>query len=96
VVEEDIEEATVAGIVAEVLPLAVEAVFIRGSELSAWKGSRAVMPRGGTLVRAREVAASREAMLSIVRVGSSSFNNRCQILELSTGNAAGEMVQMPL
>jgi hypothetical protein len=54
------------------------------------------MPRGGTLVRAREVAASREAMLSIVRAGSSSFNNRCKILELSTGNAAGEMVQMPL
>ena len=95
-VEEDIEEATVAGIVAEVLPLAVEAVFITGSELNAWRGLRAEMPRGGTLVRAREVAASRGAMLSIVRVGSSSFNNRCQILELSTGNAVGEMVQMPL
>lgn len=94
--EEDIEEATVAGIVAEVLPLAVEAVFIIGSELNAWRGSRAETPRGGTLVRAREVAASREAMLSIVRVGNSNFNNRCQILELSTGSAAGEMVQMLL
>jgi len=95
-VEEDIEEATVAGIVAEVLQLAVEAVFIRGSELNAWRGLRAGTSRGGTLVRAREVGASREAMLSIVRVGSNSFNNRCQILELSTGNAAGGMVLMPL
>jgi hypothetical protein len=86
----------VAGIFAEVLPLAVEAVFIRGSELNAWKDSRAGTSRGGTLVRAREVAASREAMLSIVRAGSSSFNNRFKILELSTGKAAGEMVQMPL
>jgi hypothetical protein len=94
--EEDIEEATVAGIVAEVLQLAVEAVFIRDSELNAWRGSRAGTPRGGTLVRAREVGASREAILSIVRAGSSSFNNRCQILELSTGNAAGGMVLMPL
>ena len=73
---EDIEEATVAGIVAGVLSLAGVAVFIRGSELSAWRGSRVVTPRGGTLARAREAGASREAMLSIVRAGSSSISNR--------------------
>ena len=76
-VVEDIEEATVAGIVAEVLQLAGVAVFIRGSELSAWRGSRAETPRGGTLVRAsEEVGASREATLSIVRAASSSISNR--------------------
>ena len=93
--EEDIEEATVAEIAAEVLPMAVEAVFTRDSELNAWKGSRAGMPRGGTLVRAREVDASREATASIVRVASSSISNRWQILELSMGNAARGVVLMP-
>ena len=73
---EDIEEATVAGIVAGVLPLAGVAVFIRGSELSAWRGSRVVTHRGGTLVRAREAGASREAMLSIARAVSNSTSNR--------------------
>ena len=73
---EDIEEATVAGIVAEVLQLAGVAVFIRGSELSAWRGSRAETHRGGTLARASEVGASREATLSIVRAASSSISNR--------------------
>ena len=93
---EDREEASVAGIVAEVLPVAVEAVFIRGSELNAWKGSRAGMPRGGALVRAREVDASREATASIVRVVSSSISNIWQILELSMGSAARGVVLMPL
>ena len=85
-----------AGIVAEVLPLAVEAVFIRGSEPNDWRGSKVAILREGALVRAREVGASREAIHSIVKVGSSSISNRCQILELSMGNAAGEMVLMLL
>lgn len=73
---EDIEEATVAGIVEGMLPLAGVAVFIRGSELSAWRGSRVETPREGTLARASEVGASREATLSIVRVGSSRISYR--------------------
>ena len=85
-----------AGIVAEVLTLAVEAVFIRDSEPNDWRGSKVAILREGALVRAREVGASKEAIHSIVRVGSSSISNRCQILELLMGNAAGEMVLMLL